>query len=91
MGISSVFARVNPVFKNVTVEQTSAIIQENLSNSEFVTIDVRTPEEYQQGHIKDSALIDIMSSSFIDKIKGLDRENHYLVYCRSGNRSRRAM
>ncbi len=50
-------------------------------------IDVRTPEEFADGHIEGAVMIDFYSESFADQITDLDPEATYLVYCRSGNRS----
>jgi len=91
IGVSPASAKVSPTYQNVTVEQALTIIQENRKNSMFVIIDVRTPAEFQQGHIEGAVLIDILSPSFNNKINSLDKTKQYFVYCRSGNRSRRAM
>ncbi len=56
-----------------------------------VVIDVRTPEEFAEGHIEGAALIDINSPTFGDEIDALDRDADYLVYCRSDNRSGQAV
>lgn len=50
-------------------------------------IDVRTPEEFAEGHIGGATMIDFYAPDFADQIGKLDREQRYLVYCRSGNRS----
>jgi rhodanese-related sulfurtransferase len=52
-----------------------------------VVIDVRTPEEYDAGHVADAQLIDIQAPGFTEAIEALDPEQNYVVYCRSGNRS----
>lgn len=52
-----------------------------------VLLDVRTKMEYDDAHIPNSKLIDIMSPSFLDEIEALDKSKSYFVYCRSGNRS----
>lgn len=52
-----------------------------------VVIDVRTPEEYDAGHIEGAQLLDIQSASFAAGVEQLDPEQTYVVYCRSGNRS----
>ena len=56
-------------------------------NPNAVVIDVRTPSEYQAGHIPNALNIDISSTEFPDKINALDRTKDYYVYCRSGGRS----
>ncbi len=52
-----------------------------------VIIDVRTQQEYNDGHIPNSILIDIYSPKFPKKIAELDKTKNYYIYCRSGNRS----
>jgi rhodanese-related sulfurtransferase len=56
-----------------------------------VVIDVRTPEEFAEGHIEGATLVDINSPTFADEIDALDRDASYLVYCRSDNRSGQAV
>lgn len=50
-------------------------------------VDVRTPEEYDAGHVQDATLIDIQGPDFAEQIDELDADGEYVVYCRSGNRS----
>ena len=69
----------------------STLIEKHNGDSDFVILDIRTPGEYQSGHIKDAIMIDFYSNSFMDEIDRLDKEKSYLVYCRSGNRSARSM
>lgn len=57
------------------------------SDDSFVIIDVRTPQEFSEGHIPNSVLIDIYSQTFQSKILELDKSKNYYIYCRSGNRS----
>jgi len=55
-----------------------------------VLLDVRTPGEYNDGHIPNSILMNIYESTFVDDIQKLDRNKNYYLYCRSGNRSHHA-
>ena len=51
-------------------------------------VDVRTPEEYTEGHIAGAVNIDWYGSDFLEKAKELlSRERPVMVYCRSGRRS----
>jgi len=50
-------------------------------------IDVRTKPEFDNGHIKNAVNIDIYGN-FEVEVSKLDREKTYLVYCRTGSRSR---
>jgi rhodanese-related sulfurtransferase len=52
-----------------------------------IVIDVRTPEEFDAGHVNDARLIDIQGPDFDAQIAELDPDADYVVYCRSGNRS----
>jgi rhodanese-related sulfurtransferase len=58
-----------------------------LAASGVTVIDVRTPEEFAEGHIEGAQLIDFYSDTFAQEIAALDPDEEYLVYCRSGNRS----
>ncbi len=54
-------------------------------------LDVRTPEEVDEGYIPNAVNIDIyLGQEFVDELEKLDKEKNYYVYCRSGNRSRQA-
>ncbi len=55
--------------------------------ADLVVLDVRTPEEFQQGHLAGSIMLDFYSPDFQAQIAELDRDVPYLLYCRSGNRS----
>ena len=54
-------------------------------------LDVRTPQEYAEGHVDRAILIDFYEPDFPDRIAELDRGATYVVYCRSGNRSGQAV
>lgn len=56
-----------------------------------ITLDVRTPSEFNEGHIEGALLIDFQSSNFENEIASLDKDKTYAVYCRSGNRSGQAV
>jgi rhodanese-related sulfurtransferase len=53
----------------------------------ITVIDVRTPEEFAEGHIEGATLIDFYEPGFANEIAALDPDGEYLIYCRSGNRS----
>jgi len=57
----------------------------------YVLLDVRTPEEFSSGHLKGAANYNFYNESFEDEINGLDKRKKYLIYCKSGGRSRQAM
>ncbi|WP_127844759.1 rhodanese-like domain-containing protein [Psychroflexus aestuariivivens] len=56
-----------------------------------VILDVRTPEEFEEGFIKDAKLINIQNpETFMSEIEKLDKSTPHYVYCRSGKRSEMA-
>ena len=65
--------------------------QELIATGDVEVLDVRTPEEYAEGHIDGATLIDFYEPDFADRIAELDRGATYVVYCRSGNRSGQAV
>jgi phage shock protein E len=57
-----------------------------------VVLDVRTTDEYKAGHIPNTTQIDVLKKEeFKAQIAGLDKNKTYLLYCRSGKRSKDAM
>ena len=56
-----------------------------------ITLDVRTPGEFAEGHVEGARLIDFQSGNFENEIAALDKNATYAVYCRSGNRSGQAV
>lgn len=56
-------------------------------NADTILIDVRTPEEYNDGHIGGAILIDFKKTDFKEKLETLNKEKVYYIYCRSGRRS----
>jgi rhodanese-related sulfurtransferase len=56
-----------------------------------VIIDVRTPEEYAEGHLQGAVNFNVESDEFETQISLLDKNSTYQVYCRSGNRSATAV
>jgi rhodanese-related sulfurtransferase len=67
------------------------LLDERSDDPDVVVLDIRTPREFKTGHIRGAQLLDYYSSDFVDKLKRLDREKIYLVYCRSGNRSGKSL
>ena len=77
--------------RNVEPGEAQTLIRENAGNRDFVVLDVRTPDEFAQGHLEGAVLVDYRSPGFREEMAGLDRKRTYLVYCRTGNRSNRAL
>ncbi len=69
--------------QNVSAQQFYQLVQKN----QCIVLDVRTAQEYQQGHIPGARNIDFYSDSFRQVLNQLPRDTAYCVYCRSGRRS----
>lgn len=76
----------NQEFRLVSVDEADALA----ADPNVTVIDVRTPEEFAEGHFARASLIDFYADDFRTKLEGLDRSGNYLIYCRSGNRSGQA-
>ena len=60
------------------------------SAGDGVFVDVRTPNEIANGKLSGAKEINVTSASFRSQIEKLDKNEAYIVYCRSGMRSARA-
>ncbi|KGA15707.1 hypothetical protein GM51_14260 [freshwater metagenome] len=68
--------KVDPVKFSEVIAQPGVII-----------LDVRTPEEFNAGHITNAININLEGSDFSSEVSKLDKNATVAVYCRSGNRS----
>ncbi len=55
-----------------------------------VLVDVRTPDEYQQGHLADAVNIDFFNADFANNLDTIDRQKKVYLYCKKGGRSAKA-
>jgi rhodanese-related sulfurtransferase len=78
--------------KSETAEQTlvPADFQQQLQAHKGVLLDVRTPEEFNEGHLGNAMNIDYKNSDFKDQLQKLDKTKPYFVYCKAGVRSEKA-
>jgi len=71
-----------------TTAELEKILLEN--NPENILLDVRTSQEFNQGHIQGAVNFDISHPTIVRKIETLEKSKNYIVYCRSGGRSQMA-
>lgn len=57
------------------------------ANDRPMLIDVRTPREWKDGHIRNAKHVDVSGDDFASKVGGFSREGKYVLYCLSGGRS----
>ncbi|KAA0991083.1 thioredoxin domain-containing protein [Dyadobacter aurulentus] len=57
------------------------------SNEKTQLLDVRTPNEYQDGHLRNAKNINYKDPNFRQLVSGLDKNKPVYVYCLSGGRS----
>lgn len=60
-------------------------------NSTWKLIDIRTPEEFATGHLKNAELMNFYDKDFRDRLLNMNRHQPTIIYCRSGNRSGKAL
>ena len=74
-------------FKSLSVEEYAKAIEDTT----IVRLDVRTAEEYADGHIENTLNIDVLKDDFQEKaLITLPKDKTIAVNCRSGKRSKNA-
>lgn len=74
-------------YRQVDAEEAKRLMDEE---TDYIILDVRTEQEYSEGHIPGALLLpDYEVSERAEELLP-DKEQMILVYCRSGNRSRGA-
>ena len=77
--------------QEITKLNSEDFVSQYKQNENTILIDVRTPEEFQSGHIEGAINIDFNNQNFETQIQSLDPNIQYFVYCRSGDRSGQAI
>ena len=74
-------------YQQITQDEALSLME---SESDYIILDVRTPGEYAEGHIKGAINIpnETIGGAEIPELPNKDQL--ILVYCRSGNRSKQA-
>lgn len=82
--------RLALLIEGVAVEDAEELLGEERNNPDFVVLDVRTPSEYERGHLPVAISLNSRSETFRDELHKLDKEKVYLVYSGHGDRSGKA-
>lgn len=64
--------------------------KEDVSDKKVQLVDVRTAEEFEEGHIEKAVNIDFLAEGFDEKFDNFHKDQPIYIYCRSGNRSGKA-
>lgn len=77
----------NSGYRQITMDEAVTLMEEE---TDYIILDVRTPEEFKEGHIPDAVNVpnETIDEEEISELP--DKEQMILVYCRSGNRSKQA-
>ena len=74
-------------YRQITQEEALSMME---SEENYVILDVRTPEEFAQGHIPNALNIPVESIGTTPPEDLSAKDQLIMVYCRSGNRSKQA-
>jgi rhodanese-related sulfurtransferase len=70
-------------YKNVTAQEAKTMIDKG----DVVVVDVRTPQEFNAGHLKGAVLANVNDPSFESTISKVAKNKSVVVYCARGGRS----
>ena len=82
-GVITVIEYRQPNYREISAKEAAELI----NNISPLILDVRTPAEYQRGHLNDSVLIPVQNLQRRWKEIGTHKNQDILVYCATGNRS----
>jgi thioredoxin 1 len=73
--------------RGVQLVSAQAFAETLKATSSATIIDVRTPEEFQGGHLIDAVNFNVLAPDFQAQVSKLDRDQPVFVYCKAGGRS----
>ena len=73
------------VYVNITAEEAKRIMD---SAADYIILDVRTRDEYETGHIPGARCFPLDDIECNAEVYIPDKDMMYLIYCRSGRRSK---
>lgn len=68
-----------------------AVFEKEMAANKAQVIDVRTPKEYQSGHINGAVNLHVYDQDFTKRLESLDKNKTVYVYCKAGGRSAEAV
>lgn len=85
-GIVNILKRCRNTNENLSYENALTILKNDIN---AILIDVRSPQEYAEGHLDNA--INIPLYDLETKYEQINKDATIILYCQSGNRSRRAL
>jgi rhodanese-related sulfurtransferase len=73
--------------QNTLTSVEPSVFYKEMNENTVPVIDLRTPREFDMGHIQNVINIDYYSPNFLERLDVLNRNEPYLIYCYSGSRS----
>ena len=74
-------------FVDLDIHAARDLITANEGNNDFILLDTRSRIEFDKDHIAGALFLDYNAEDYWKKVKALDKNKVYLVYCHSGGRS----
>lgn len=81
-------AKSDATVKYITSPTAAKLLEEK---KDIIVLDIRTANEFSEGHIKGATNIDFNNKSFESNIAKLDKDKTYLVHCAAGGRSGKSL
>ena len=78
----------NAAIREINVQEAANLLKQDAT---VVVLDIRTPQEFQQGHIAGAENVDFRGPEFREKIEVLGRDKPFFVLCASGGCSTRSL
>lgn len=74
-------------YENINYESAQIILK---NNKEAVLLDVRSPQEYREGHLQNAINIPVYDIKQKIEMQVPNKEETLIIYCQTGNRSKTA-
>ena len=66
--------------EGIMAQEAFSLIEDNKNNADFITVDLRWPQDFEKEHIEGAINIDCTNEAFRDELDKLDRNKTYLIY-----------
>lgn len=84
------FGKKKKHFEEIEPKEAFTILEKHRDDPDYIPLDVRTPEEFKDGHVENALFLNLKSGDFEDELDRLDKNRKYFVYCGRGPRSEKA-